>query len=218
MAEPIGIFGGTFDPIHFGHLRSALELKQALGLAEVRLIPASVPPHRGEPGANAAQRLAMVRAAVATDRDFVIDERELRREGPSYMADTLASLREEVGPERPLCLMLGMDAFLGLPGWHRWESIPTLAHLVVAHRPGWQLADARGAEHEAVTLLQRARAEARMLHEAPAGAVVTHPVTPLGISATAIRRLVAEGKSARYLLPDAVWDIIVEQRLYKDSQ
>ena len=135
--QPIGIFGGTFDPIHFGHLRPAFELSQALKLAEVRFLPAGNPPHRQATLASAEVRLAMVKAAVAGEKRFVVDDREVRRVGASYSVDTLTELRAEF-PDRSLCLMLGMDAFLGLPNWHRWRDILDLAHVVVWRRPGWK--------------------------------------------------------------------------------
>src|SRR5210317_2209069 len=123
----IGVFGGTFDPIHFGHLRSALEICESLDLKEIRFIPCRIPPHRGEPVADPMQRMAMVRAALAGQPDMILDDREIKREGPSYMVDTLESLRSEFTTE-PLCLVLGMDAFLGLSSWHRWKDLLTLAH------------------------------------------------------------------------------------------
>ena len=134
----IGVFGGTFDPVHFGHLRPALDVKQALALREMRLIPAFQPPHRATPVANPGQRLTMLRAAVGTEPDLLVDNREMMREGESFMADTLSSLRKDLGDE-PLCLVLGMDAFLTLDSWHRWKEILQLAHIVVTHRPGWEL-------------------------------------------------------------------------------
>ncbi len=210
----VGVFGGTFDPIHFGHLRAALELHEALALDELRLVPASVPPHRGEPGVEPKQRLSMVRAAASDQPGFVIDERELRREGPSYMVDTLQSLRDEMG-EVSLSLLLGLDAFLGLPRWHRWERILELAHVVVAHRPGWHLDDAEGAEQTAVRLLEERQAGPSVLRTQPAGSIILQAVTPLAISATAIRRLIREGHSARYLIPDAVWHMIEKDQLYR---
>ena len=136
-ARPIGIFGGTFDPIHLGHLRTGFELLQSLQLSELRWIPVGNPGHREPPLAAAALRLEMVRAAVAGQPGFVLDEREVRRSGASYTVDTLEELHAE-HPARPLCLVLGMDAFLGLTAWRRWTDILELAHLVVAHRPGWQ--------------------------------------------------------------------------------
>ena len=135
--QPIGLFGGTFDPIHYGHLRTAFELWQELRLAEVRFLPTGSPPHRDDPLASSELRLAMVRAAVADQPAFVVDDREIRRTGISYSVDTVTELRAEY-PDRSLCLLLGMDAFLGLPNWHRWRDLLGLAHIVVAHRPGWK--------------------------------------------------------------------------------
>ena len=129
----IGVFGGTFDPIHFGHLRSALEIGESLRLKEIRFIPCRIPPHRDEPLADPLQRLAMVRAALAGQPEMIADDREIKRDGSSYMVDTLESLRNEFVND-PLCLILGMDAFMELPTWHRWQDLLTLAHLVVMHR------------------------------------------------------------------------------------
>ncbi len=131
---PVGVFGGTFDPVHHGHLRTALEVLEGCGLEQLRLVPALVPPHRPQPRAPAPLRLEMLRRAVAGEPRLVVDDRELRRGGPSYTVDTLAELRAAVGT-RPLCLVLGADAFLGLPGWHRWRELFALAHLVVVERP-----------------------------------------------------------------------------------
>src|SRR5579872_7097375 len=135
-AAPIGFFGGTFDPIHYGHLRTAFELLQKLALHEVVFVPAGQPPHREAPLASAQLRLSMVRAAVQDQPGFAVDDREVRRQGRSYSIDTVSEMRHEHA-ERPLCLLLGMDAFLGMPGWHRWREIFDLCHVVVARRPGW---------------------------------------------------------------------------------
>lgn len=210
--QPIGVLGGTFDPIHFGHLRSALELLEALGLAEVRLIPCGHPPHRAPPRAPASARLAMLELAVAGQPGLRVDSRELERPGPSYMVDTLASLREEQGSV-PLCLILGSDAFLGLPGWHRWQELVRLAHLVVMHRPGWELDDHLAAPLAQLVETRRVHAAAALAAQ-PAGSILLVPVTPLDISATAIRHLIAAGRSPRYLLPDAVWEHIRAHGLY----
>lgn len=212
----VGLFGGTFDPVHYGHLRPALEILEALALDRLLFIPAREPPHRGPPLATPAQRLAMLRLAVADQPGFVIDERELARPGPSYSVDTLRSLRAELGPDLPLCLIVGLDAFLGLGSWHRWEEIPTLANLVVAHRPGWRLEPGeRGSEGALSWLRGHQLTEPRLLHERPAGGVWLQPVTPLDISATGIRAHVGRGSSPRYLLPDPVWRYIQEQGLYR---
>lgn len=213
LPAPVGVFGGTFDPIHFGHLRPALELTEQLSLQSMLLVPCAVPPHRPQPQASVGQRMAMLQLAVDGEPALQIDDRELRRAGPSYMVDTLASLREEL-VDTPLCLCLGVDAFLGLPGWDRWHELLELAHIVVAHRPGWQL-DEKSMKGElgALMTLHRQR-DVSAIAERKAGAILLRPVTQLAISATAIRRHIRAGHSARYLLPDAVWQYILEQKLY----
>jgi nicotinate-nucleotide adenylyltransferase len=210
LKPPIGVFGGTFDPIHLGHLRPALEILEGVGLEEVRFIPCRVPPHRGEPHASPEQRWAMLHAAVWDQPGFCPDDRELRRDGPSYMVDTLASLRTERG-ETPLCLILGVDALLGLPTWHRWRELVELAHLIVMTRPGWVFQE-QGELGDFVA--KRQIGHPADLRTRPAGRIVFQAVTPLDISATAIRGLIAKGRSPRYLLPDAVWREIQQQRLY----
>jgi nicotinate-nucleotide adenylyltransferase len=209
----IGIYGGTFDPIHYGHLRTALDVKEAVGLDEVRFIPCQIPPHRGTPGATPEQRLAMLRAAL-TDAEpgFRIDTRELERAGPSYMVDTLGSIRADIGPAAPLCLIVGLDAFLGLHRWHRWRQLFELAHILVMRRPGPapDLPDELRAE-----LDDRATATPEPLRHSPAGLIHFVPVTQIDISATQIRRAIAAGQSARYLTPDAVLDLIRRLGLYR---
>ena len=207
----IGIYGGTFDPVHFGHLRPALEVQQALGLNEVRFIPTGQPPHRDMPHATAAQRLAMLRAAIDDQSGFVVDEREVQRAGLSYMVDTLASLRTELGTV-PLCLILGYDAFLNLTSWHQWQRLLELAHLVITHRPGWNH-DNLGAELQ--TLVQQHAMTMAQLSQASAGGVTFVEVTQLDISATRIRELVHAGQDIRYLLPESVYRMIREQNLYR---
>lgn len=210
---PIGILGGTFDPIHYGHLRTALEMRECLSLAEIRLVPCRIPPHGKAPVAPADLRLAMVRAAVAGVPGFVVDERELHRDGPSYSVDTLASMRAEF-PEKSLCLIVGMDAFAGLPSWHRWEELLNLAHIVVAHRPG------AGAPDDAA--LQRLLDATRTrdpadLGKNPSGYVLLHSVTQLDISSSGIRVGIARGESQTFLLPDRVVDLIESSGCYSES-
>jgi len=209
----IGIFGGTFDPVHFGHLRPALDVKQALGLDEMHMVPAFQPPHRPQPIANPGQRLTMLRAAVGAEPDLQVDNREMLREGESFMVDTLASLRNEFG-NKPLCLVLGMDAFLKLDEWHHWREIPELAHLVVTHRPGWQLDMSTASPALQALWRERQVTDSTQLAASPAGKIILQAVTPLEISATQIRALVAAGDSPRYLLPDAVWNLIRMHGLY----
>ena len=212
----IGVFGGTFDPIHFGHLRSALEICDSLSLKEIRFIPSRTPPHRGEPLADPMQRLAMVKAALAGQPDLVLDDREIKREGQSYMIDTLESLRGEFTTE-PLCLILGMDSFMEISGWHRWKDLLTQAHIVVMHRPGKSLHDVNSEQaSEASSLLKNHQVKnAAALQRKPAGSILMHPISQLDISASKIRDLVAKGKSPRYLLPDVVLQMIKVQKIYE---
>jgi nicotinate-nucleotide adenylyltransferase len=206
----IGLYGGTFDPIHFGHLRTALDVQQILGLDQLRFLPCGVPPHRPAPAASPAQRLAMVREAVRNEPGLQVDNRELQRPGPSYMVDTLQSLRDELGA-RSLGLILGMDAFRALETWHRWQHLLDLAHLIVMQRPGAR-APAAGAL-EGLVRGHRATDGAE-LRARPAGGILFLPVRQLDISATEIRQLLARGESPRYLLPDGVLELIRAQQLY----
>jgi len=206
----VGIFGGTFDPIHFGHLRTAFELLQVLRLDEVRFVPAGRPPHREPPLCDAGRRLQMVRAATADQPGFVVDDRETRRDGPSYTVTTLRELREE-WPGRPVCLIVGMDAFLGLPAWHEWREILRLAHLVVAHRPGWSV-PSDGLLGD--LLAAQAARDIEELHGAEAGRILVQPVTQLEISSTDLREIIVSGRDPRYLLPDAVREVIRDTACY----
>ena len=211
--RPLGVFGGTFDPIHYGHLRTAFEMLQALDFEEVRFIPCGDPPHRGSTFASAEQRLAMVEAAVSGQAGFVVDDREVRRNGPSFTVDTLRSLCAEF-PGRPLGLILGMDAFLNLPGWHQWEHILDLAHVIVAHRPGW-----RAPDYGILGELLEGRGTHRVesLHESAAGLVHIHAVTQLEIASTDIRELIAIGRDPRFLMPDPVIDVLQRYGCYRQN-
>jgi nicotinate-nucleotide adenylyltransferase len=208
--RPIGIFGGTFDPVHYGHLRTAFEMLQALRFDQVRFVPCGDPPHRGATFADAKQRLRMVDVAIRDLAGFVSDDRELRRDGPSYSVDTLTTLREEY-PERSLGLIVGMDAFLGLPRWHRWQEILGLAHIVVAHRPGWKAPDIGPL---GTLIADHGTHKVDELHDASHGRIHIHAVTQLEIASTEIRDLVAAGRDPRFLMPDAVRDVIEETGLY----
>ena len=212
--NPVGIFGGTFDPIHYGHLRTAFEMLQALRFGEVRFVPSGDPPHRGETYAPAPLRLEMVRVATANEPSFVVDDCELRREGPSYTVDTLAAMREEQ-PEVPMGLILGMDAFLGLTSWHRWDDILNYAHIVVAHRPGWRAPDI-GPLGELISEHGTHRVED--LHEQRDSRIHIHAVTQLEISSTEIRDLVIAGRDPRFLMPDVVRDVIVNSKCYANEE
>lgn len=205
--------GGTFDPIHYGHLRLAEEMAEAIGLARVLFIPAGQPPHRGQPRTAATDRLEMVRRAVAGNPRFAADAREVESSRPSYTVDTLTALRSELGDARPLWLLTGADALLGLPSWHEWQRLFGLANIVVATRPGTPLLEA-----DALPDTLREAVSHRLVAEAAdagaAGSVLLRPMTPLDISATALRDTLGRGRSARYLLPDAVLGYIHEHHLY----
>jgi len=211
---PIGVFGGTFDPIHYGHLRTAFEMLQALRFDEVRFMPCGDPPHRGKTYADATLRLQMVTMAIEGQPRFVADDRELRRDGPSYTVDTLSALREEF-PQAPLALIIGMDAFLGLTTWHQWRDILTLAHIVIAHRPGWRAPDMGPLGS---LLAERGTHRIDDLHEAGAGRIYIHDVTQLEISSTEIRELIACGRDPIFLMPDAVRDVISDSGCYASAE
>ena len=210
----IGILGGTFDPVHYGHLRSALELVEHLGLAECRLVPSARPPHRDAPACSADHRAAMVELAVRGEPALVCDRRELERDGPSYTIDTLQDMRNEMGGSHSLVLVVGCDALLGLPTWHRWRSLLDYAHIVVLARPGWALP----VDGELGAWLGEHRLpDAATLSNRPAGGVHVEALRPLAISATEIRSLLESGKSARYLLPEQVLDYIERNKLYRQD-
>lgn len=216
MSEPLGLFGGTFDPVHYGHLRLAEEAIAQLGLAGVRWIPAGNPPHRGAPQVTAAQRLAMVSRSTADNPRFSVDPAEVEAAAPSYTVLTLERLRAELGPAQPLVLLVGADAFAGLAGWHRWPEILDLAHVAVSHRPGFPVEAASLPTALADAFRQRRLADVGGLRATPGGGIVTFAMTQLAISATQIRKLLANGLSARYLLPDGVLDYISSHSLYRN--
>ncbi len=195
----IGVFGGTFDPVHYGHLRPALDIMQQVGLSQIRFVPNRLPPHRAPPKLSDKQRVELVQLAIANTSGFILDIRELQREGPSYMVDTLQSLKNDF-PEANICLILGVDAFNGLPQWHRWQAILELSHIIVTTRPGIKLADfvtqaplSRCLSKDPKSLLLR-----------PEGQILLQSVTQLDISASQIRHYLSLGQSTQYLLPETV--------------
>ncbi len=208
--KAIGILGGTFDPIHLGHLRMAIELYDALDLAKVHIIPCYQPVHRKQPVASADQRLAMVKCAIADEPALLADDREIRRQSPSYMIDTLLDLKQEM-PETPLCLMLGIDAFLSFSSWHRWEDILSHAHLIIAHRPNYQIPPTGIVADLLKAPIQQ---EIAFIHEHNAGGILLRPITSLDISASDIRKQFAMGRNPRYLLPDNVYNYINQHGTY----
>ena len=212
-ARRIGVLGGTFDPVHIGHLRGALEVAQMFDLDEVRLIPNYRPPHRDSPHSSAADRLAMVRLAVQDLPPLVVDARELERDKPSYTIDTLESLRAELAPDDQLFLIIGWDAFCGLPTWHRWEELLDHCHILVLQRPD---ADSEAPETLRDLLAARSVTDPQAI-AGRGGQIAFVWQAPLGVSATRIRQFLASGRSVRFLVPDAVLAYINAHGLYRAS-
>lgn len=204
----IGIRGGTFDPVHFAHLRATQEVASELALERVHLIPGSIPPHRRQPLASPQQRLEMLKLAIGDNDHFIADDRELRREGESFTVDTVKSFRAELGDQMPLALIIGMDAFLNFTQWHEWKTIIALAHLVVTSRPDYTAQPLQG-------WAQSMQTDNKLkLDTKPGGCLYFIETTPLSISATDIRAQRAVGRSIRYLVPHAVHDYIQQHNLY----
>jgi nicotinate-nucleotide adenylyltransferase len=213
---PLGLFGGTFDPIHFGHLRLATELAEAFRLEQVLFLPAGLPYHRGRAAhATNEQRLTMVKLATARDAKFDVDDRELRREGPTYTYDTLAEIRKERGPEQPIVFLTGSDAFSQVDTWHRWTEMFDLAHFVVAIRANDEAWQSKGPGAFPKDAWPRITLNPRELLSAPSGKIMTFFMTPIAISSTAIRTLAGEGASIRYLTPDPVVEFVRSHNLYR---
>jgi len=212
--SPLGILGGTFDPIHNGHLCLAEEARPLLGLERVLLIPAGHPPHRAPPQASAADRLAMVRLAATGRPGLEVDASEVLSAATSYTVDTLRRLRAMHGPQRPLVLLLGADAFLGLASWFQWQTLFALAHLAVAARPDHHCAENDLAPPLAAEWAARRVEQPAALAGAPAGAIFAFAMTPVDVSASAVRASLAAG--AR-LLPAAVLHYIAANRLYRSA-
>lgn len=214
--SPIGILGGTFDPIHNGHLRLAVEAQEQCRLSEVHFIPSGTPPHRKAPFASAEDRLHMVQLAVHNNPAFLADQRETYRTDACYTVDTLTALRTELGAQQPLCLLLGSDAFALLHTWHQWQRLFELAHIVVMQRPGQPLGNLMAKADE--TLLReytaRLAPSPKALHENAAGHIVVLNIPALEISATDIRQRCADGKNIHGLVPDAVAHYLITHPIY----
>lgn len=209
-----GILGGTFDPVHYGHLRPARHVMRQSGLDELRLVPGHQPVHRAPPVASPDQRLTMLRLALEEFPEFVVDERELRRGGPSYTHDTLTDMRREY-PDNHLCLMMGLDAFKGFTGWYRWQQILQLAHVLVMIRPGYGLTS----QDEVSALLQRhSLATAAGLRAQPAGGILPVQVPAEDVSSTAIRERLRRGQSVHGLLPSPVERWLHQHPVYSVQQ
>ncbi|MDP2247139.1 MAG: nicotinate-nucleotide adenylyltransferase, partial [Nitrosomonadales bacterium] len=183
----IGILGGTFDPIHHGHLRMAEDLADALRLDQVRFIPAANPPHKQAPSTSAADRCEMVKLAIAGNPRFILDDRELRRDGASYTIDTLLSLRQALGDKPALCLILGSDAFVEFDSWYRWNEILGLCHLVLVERPTVNMCEALRPVLQSL-LREHYAEDPALLSASPSGRIIIQRITALDISATAIRK------------------------------
>ena len=205
----IGIIGGTFDPIHFGHLRPALEIAEQLELDEVRFIPSATPPHRWQPDASAEDRLEMVKLAIQDTPIFKMDDREYQRDGASYTVDTLKSIRNEVGNQTAICMIIGLDAFQSFTQWRDWQGILDRCHLVVSSRPGYKATEIDE------SLAKRVVENAQALRQKTAGGVFFAEVTQLDISATFIRKELSNGRSSRYLTTNAVNKYIARNKLYE---
>lgn len=216
MPSPLGLFGGTFDPVHFGHLRLATELAEAFHLEQVIFIPAGLPYHRGRAAHAAAdERLTMLKLATGRDARFDVDDRELRREGPTYTYDTLVEIRKERGPDAPLVFLSGSDSFAQIDTWHRWTELFHLAHFAVAIRANDENWLSKGPGAIPRQAWPRITLNLRELLGAPAGKIMTFSMTPLAISSTAVRTLAGEGASIRYLTPDPVAEYVRSHQLYK---
>ncbi|MBL4583748.1 MAG: nicotinate-nucleotide adenylyltransferase [Pseudomonadales bacterium] len=207
----VAFMGGTFDPLHFGHLRMARELKQAIAAGQFRLVPCGDPYHKAHPVSPASQRVKMLELALANDAELDLDTRELKRDGPTYSYDTLVSLRQELGADASLIMVMGMDSFLSLPKWHNWQKLTELGHILVVHRPGSEQALSEPLQswyaNCKATQLEQLRSSSH-------GLVFDLRMTMLDISATQIRGLLSEGQSPQYLLPESVLEYINQTGLY----
>ena len=212
MAKLQALFGGTFDPIHYGHLKPVEILANLIGLSKVIIMPNNVPPHRPQPEATSEQRKLMVELAIADKPLFVLDERELRRDTPSFTADTLQEWRQEEGPDKPLAFIIGQDSLLTFPSWHRYETILNNAHLLVTRRPGYPLA--MQDENHQQWLANHLTSNIEDLHNQPAGKIYLAETPWFDVSATLIRERLERGESCEEMMPEAVLTYIMQQGLY----
>lgn len=214
VSTPIGVMGGTFDPVHYGHLHPAAEVCDGVGMEQIRFVPSRVPVHRDQPVATLADRVRWLQMAAAEFPQFVVDMREVERDSPSWMVLTLESMAHEF-PYSPLCLIMGMDAFLKLDSWHRWGDLFEYAHIVVTHRPGFD----RPSTDKANQLLDGREAEKMdelyVLPRAAGGKIFFYPVTPLEISATEIRKNIRNGGSSASMVPESIRDEV--DHCYRDN-
>lgn len=217
----VGLFGGTFNPVHWGHVRTALEIKKALQLTRMLLVPCGSPPHREQPDVNSEMRLAMLKAAIEGFAGLEIDDRELQRVGPSYTVDTLQSLHDEL-PGQSLVLCVGVDAFLHLDTWHRWQDLFIFSHIVVAHRPGWSMESlADKASKKLQTEIENryitnSEQLTQQLSQKKAGSILELNVTQIDISSSDIRQRIQNDEPISDLMPEGVVEIIQQNNLYRE--
>ncbi len=210
----LGIFGGTFDPVHFGHITLVSALLQKFDFEEIRFLPCREPPHKQATHAGAQHRLHMLNLIAGSTPGLVVDDRELRRPGPSYTVDTLREIRGEAGTDCALVLILGLDAFLQFCTWHEYDQILSICHIMLLRRPGYALEDT-GCERE--LLSQHGTNEISVLHQAPCGNIFFSAEKEIEISSAAIRQCIAGGGQPRYLLPGTVWNYIRSHGLYRQA-
>ncbi len=208
------MFGGTFDPVHIGHLRTCVELRDYLNVQQMHIVPCARPPHREQPAVSAEHRLAMLRLAIDAEPGLLADDRELRRQGLSYTVETLQGLRSEIGQDAPLYLCVGMDSLVNLDSWYRWRDIVELAHLVVVARPGWHLPTSGSV---ADWLQGKLVSDATSLGATPCGRVLIRAMTLLPVSSSMLRASLIQRRSVRYLVPDQVLNYIHQHQLYRQG-
>ncbi len=211
LDSPIGILGGSFDPVHHGHLRSALDICDALSLSSVHLLPNYISPHKSVSHASDHHRLAMLKLATANCPQLAIDEQELKTNNACFTVDTLEKLRAHY-PNSPLCFLMGMDSLRSFTHWHRWQDILKLCHLVVSARPGWEVPSDGDS---AALLAQHQTTDYRQLHQQMAGNIFLHQAYPLSISSSDIRALCRNEQSCQFLVPDSVNEYIAKHQLYR---
>ena len=208
----VAIFGGTFDPVHNGHLRIAIELAELLEVDSLRMIPCALPPHRDTPSVTPEQRLELLKLGIGDHSALVADDIELRRDGPSYTIETVRAIRQQIGDETPLFLCLGVDVLASLDSWHQWQQLTHYCHLIVSSRPGYQLPE-KGALAEWID--ERLCEDLNRLKQSSAGRLHLCDLTMLAISSTAIRKKISAGEKIDYLTPAAVVNSIQQQNLYE---
>ena len=215
----VGVLGGTFNPIHNGHLNIARELFSSLGLDQLCLVPSARPPHRETPSVDAQTRLQMVQAAVRGEQGLVVEDFEVRRDAVSYTIDTLKYLRQQLGDSVSLCFILGVDAFCELDTWKHWRNLLEYAHLVVVHRPGWHEQEIRQGLSPALQafLKDHETDSVARLGQRSQGSILFQQTRPKDISSTQVRQCLARGLSIEQLVPPAVAQIISRDGLYREK-